>query len=66
MNLHNSITFFILLLNEDHNINSRKSAVANVSQIITFDKDSLTEAIGVLDKLTNHQVDEGIGLVLSI
>lgn len=43
-----------------------KDSVANVSQIIILDKDSLTEAIGVLDKLTMHQVDDGIKLVLSV
>lgn len=43
-----------------------KDSVANVSQIITLDKDSLTEAIGVLDKLTMHQVDDGIKLVLGV
>lgn len=43
-----------------------KDSVANVSQIITLDKDSLTSAIGVLDKLTMHQIDDGIKLVLSI
>ncbi len=43
-----------------------KDSVANVSQIITLDKDSLTEAISVLDKLTMHQIDDGIKLVLSV
>ena len=43
-----------------------KDSVANVSQIITLDKDSLTEAIGMLDKLTMNQIDEGIKLVLSV
>ncbi len=43
-----------------------KDSVANVSQIITLDRDSLAEAIGVLDKLTMHQVDDGIKLVLSV
>ncbi len=43
-----------------------KDSVANVSQISTLDKDSLTEAIGVLDKLTLHQVDEGVTLVLGL
>lgn len=43
-----------------------KDSVANVSQIITLDKDSLTQAVGVLDKLTMHQVDDGIKLVLGV
>lgn len=43
-----------------------KESVANVSQIITLDKNYLTEAIGILDKLTMHQVDDGIKLVLSV
>lgn len=43
-----------------------KDSVANVSQLTTLDKDSLTEAIGVLDRLIMHQVDEGIRLVLSV
>jgi mRNA interferase MazF len=43
-----------------------KDSVANVSQISTIDKDSLTEAVGVLDRLTMHQLDEGIALVLGL
>lgn len=43
-----------------------KDSVINVSQIITLDKESLSEAIGKLDKLTMQQVDNGLRLVLSI
>ena len=43
-----------------------KDSVANVSQISTLDKDSLSEAISILDKLTMHQIDEGITLVLGL
>ena len=43
-----------------------KDSVINVSQVITLDKESLSEVIGKLDKLTMHKVDNGIRLVLSI
>lgn len=43
-----------------------KESVANVSQISTLDKESLTEEIGKLDKLTMQQIDQGIKLVLSV
>ena len=43
-----------------------RDSVINVSQIITLDKESLSEAIGKLDKLTMQQVDNGLRLVLSI
>lgn len=43
-----------------------KESVANVSQISTIDQEFLTEEIGVLDKLTMQQIDEGIKLVLGV
>ncbi len=43
-----------------------KDSVANVSQISTIDKGSLTEVISTLDRLTMQQIDEGIKLVLSV
>jgi mRNA interferase MazF len=43
-----------------------KDSVINVSQVITLDKASLSEAIGKLDKLTMQQVDDGLRLVLSV
>jgi mRNA interferase MazF len=43
-----------------------KSSVANVSQIITIDKDCLTEQAGDLDHLTMGQISEGLQLVLGI
>lgn len=43
-----------------------KDSVVNVSQIITLDKDSLTEMIGKLDKLEMQQVDSGLKLVMSV
>lgn len=43
-----------------------KDSVINISQVITLDKESLSEVIGKLDKLTMNKVDNGIRLVLSI
>jgi mRNA interferase MazF len=43
-----------------------QDSVANVSQISTLDEDTLTEAIGTLDRLTMQQVDEGIKLLLNV
>ncbi len=43
-----------------------KDSVANVSQLLTVNKDCLTESIGKLDKSTMQEVDAGIRLVLSI
>jgi mRNA interferase MazF len=43
-----------------------KDSIANISQIVTLDKASLTEVIGVLDRLTMQQVDEGIALALGL
>lgn len=43
-----------------------KESVANVSQIITIDKQFLSKKIGKLDNLTLQQIDEGIQLVLGL
>lgn len=43
-----------------------KDSVINVSQVITLDRESLSEAIGKIDKHTMNQVDEGLRLILSI
>lgn len=43
-----------------------RESVANVSQIITIDKQFLQEQVGVIDKNTMQQIDEGIRLVLSL
>lgn len=43
-----------------------KDSVANVSQISTISRETLTEPIGKLDRLTMQQIDEGIMLVLGL
>lgn len=43
-----------------------KDSVANVSQLITIDRDSLKEPITLIDKITMGQVDEGLTLVLGL
>jgi mRNA interferase MazF len=43
-----------------------KESVANVSQIITLDKQFFREKIGELDQKTMHLVDEGIRLALAL
>ena len=43
-----------------------RESVANVSQILTLDKQFLTEQIGALDTLTVQQIDEGLALVLGL
>jgi mRNA interferase MazF len=43
-----------------------KDSVVNISQIVTLDKDFLTEQVGVLDNVTLKQIDEGLQLVLSL
>ena len=43
-----------------------RDAVANVSQIITLDKQFLSQQIGQLDALTTRQIDEGLALVLGL
>ncbi len=42
-----------------------RESVANISQIITVDKQFLTEKIGLIDHTTMQQIDEGIRLVLA-
>ena len=44
----------------------RRESVANVSQIITIDKQFLGEKIGQVDHGAMQQIDEGIKLVLSL
>ena len=43
-----------------------KDSVANISQIITLDKSSLTERISTLPKLKITEIDNGLRLVLNI
>jgi mRNA interferase MazF len=43
-----------------------KDSVANVSQIITVDKDFLTEKVGKLPSRFIKSIDDGLRLVLSI
>jgi mRNA interferase MazF len=43
-----------------------KESVANVSQILTMDKQFLVEKIGHLDNHTMQELDEGIALVLGL
>lgn len=43
-----------------------KDSVINVSQILTLDKDFLTEGIVTLNNSSMVQVDEGLQLVLSL
>lgn len=43
-----------------------KESVANVSQIITVDKQFLSEKIGQVDHLTMQQLNEGVELVLGL
>ena len=43
-----------------------KESVANVSQIITLDKQFLVEKIGELDNSTMQELDEGMTLVLGL
>lgn len=43
-----------------------RDSVANVSQILTLDKQLLSEQIGLLDTLTMQQIDEGLALVLGL
>ncbi len=54
----------VLLPRSSHGLS--RDSVANVSQVITLDKESLSEVIGKLDKHTMQQVDNGLRLVLSI
>lgn len=43
-----------------------RESVANVSQIITFDRQLLREKVGKLDGDSLHEVEEGIRLILSL
>ncbi len=43
-----------------------KDSVANISQLITLDKSSLTECIASLPKLTMSEIDNGLRLILNI
>jgi mRNA interferase MazF len=43
-----------------------RDSVANVSQILTLDKQFLSEQAGQLDALTMQQVDEGLALILGL
>ena len=43
-----------------------KASVVNVSQILTIDRQFLTECIGTLPGRTMDHIDEGLKLVLSI
>ena len=43
-----------------------KSSVANVSQILTLDKSLLTERVSKVEPSVMSEVDQGLGLVLSL
>jgi mRNA interferase MazF len=43
-----------------------RDSVANVSQIITIDKQFLGEKVGQINHRTMQQIDEGIKLVLAL
>ena len=43
-----------------------KDSVANVSQVITIDRDYLREGVGKLEPKLLRQVDDGLRLVLSL
>ena len=43
-----------------------RDSVANVSQILTLDKQFLSEQIGLLDTLAVQEIDEGLALVLGL
>ena len=49
-----------------HQTGLPKESVANVSQIITIDKNFLTERLGVLSDNILKQVEEGIRLILCL
>ena len=44
----------------------RTESVVNVSQLLTIDKDVLTERLGRLTAKKLHQLDEGLRLVLAL
>jgi mRNA interferase MazF len=43
-----------------------RDSVANVSQILTLDKQFLSEQAGQLDALTMQQIEEGLELILGL
>jgi mRNA interferase MazF len=43
-----------------------KDSVANVTQVLTIDKDFLTEQAGVVGRLHMRQIEDGLRLVLSL
>ena len=43
-----------------------KDSVANVTQVLTLDKDFLTEQAGAVDYLSMQQIENGLRLVLSL
>jgi mRNA interferase MazF len=43
-----------------------KDSVANVSQIVTVDRDVLTERVGKLPALVRERIDRGLRLVLGL
>lgn len=43
-----------------------QDSVANVSQLLTLNKEFLVEQIGQLDNLMLKQIDEGLQLILSL
>jgi mRNA interferase MazF len=46
--------------------NLKKDSVANVSQIITIDKQALREQVGELNNKTVRLIDEGMRLALAL
>ena len=49
-----------------HRAGLPKDSVVNVSQLITIDRQSLTEKVKTLDSSTMMEVDKGLRLVLNI
>lgn len=43
-----------------------RDAVVNVSQIVTLDKQLLTQRVKKLDETVMREIDEGLGLVLAL
>ena len=43
-----------------------KDSVANVSQIVTLDRDALVERVGRLPSVVQDRVDDGLRLVLGL
>lgn len=44
----------------------KRESIANVSQIITLDKQFFSEKVGQISQLTMQQIDEGLKLVLAL